>query len=46
VDVMPSIETCVMVAIGGLVLLFGWSKWNDLKPGVEKQVKEVVDVIK
>jgi hypothetical protein len=43
---MPSIETAVMVAIGGLILLFGWSQWSsNLQPGVEEQVKQVKAVI-
>jgi len=44
---MPSIETAVVVAIGGLVLLFGWKQWNDnLRPGVEHQVNEMTTVIR
>ena len=43
---MPSIETCVMVAVGGLVILFGWSQWSgNIQPGVDKQVKEVKKII-
>lgn len=43
---MPSIETAVMVAIGGLILLFGWSQWStNLQPGVEEQVGKMQEVI-
>jgi hypothetical protein len=32
----------VMVAIGGLVLLFGWKQWNDnLRPNIENRVTDV-----
>jgi hypothetical protein len=43
---MPSIETAVMVAVGGLIILFGWSQWSgNIQPGVKKQVEEVKKVI-
>lgn len=43
---MPSIETAVMVAVGALVILFGWSQWStNLQPNVEGQVKNVKAII-
>lgn len=43
---MPSIETAVMVAIGALVMLFGWNTWEKtLKPGVTNQAGAVSGVI-
>jgi len=42
---MPSIETAVMVAIGALVMIFGWNTWDKtLKPGVKDQA-DALDVI-
>ncbi len=43
---MPSIETAVMVAIGALVMLFGWNTWTKtIQPGVTHQAGQLNGVI-
>jgi len=43
---MPSIETAVMVAIGALVMLFGWKTWTEtIQPGVTHQAGRLDGVI-